>query len=342
MSTDSDAWLEHYPTRDAASAAWEALAAELATAANADPPADGTGSGPVPAARGRLIIVGSGIDAAGFTSAAAQAIDEADRVFYCVADPATQLWIRRRRPDAFDLYVFYEDTKPRYHTYVQMTEAMLHYVRRGEVVTAVFYGHPGVFALSTHRALRIAQREGHDATMQPGVSALDCLCADLSVDPSYPGMATFEATELLLRGRVPDPTLHVVLWQVGVIGEQGYRRRGFTNAKFPVLIEYLERFYPADTPVVHYIAARYPTLPPVIEHYELAELAKPRNFTRINGISTLYLPPVRGAAQDPEMAARLGFAGADNRQFPPHRTVDSYGQRERSALRNLSEFQCAG
>ncbi len=337
MSTTSDGWLDRYPTRADASAAWEALAAEVAALADAGQPATGQPAA-VPATRGRLVIVGSGIEAVGFTSSATQAIDEADRVFYCVADPATQLWIRRRRPDAYDLYVLYEDTKPRYHTYVQMSEAMLHYVRRGETVTAVFYGHPGIFALSTHRSLRIAQREGHEATMQPGVSALDCLCADLSVDPSYPGMATFEATEMLLRGRVPDPTLHVVLWQVGVIGEQGYRRRGFTNAKFPLLIEYLERFYPADAPAVHYIAARYPTLSPVIEHYELAELAKPRNFAGINGISTLYLPPAKTATQDPEMAARLGFAGAAAAPFPAQRTVDSYDQRERSALRNLAGF----
>ncbi|HEY7147184.1 MAG TPA: SAM-dependent methyltransferase [Streptosporangiaceae bacterium] len=333
---DQRAELRPYPTREEASAAWERLAAELISAAGQHP---GDVAAPESAGRGRLTIVGSGIDAAGFTGAAEQAIDEADRVFYCVADPATQLWIRERRPDAYDLYVLYEDTKPRYHTYVQMSEAMLHYVRRGENVAAVFYGHPGVFALSTHRALRIARRERHEATMQAGVSALDCLCADLSVDPSYPGMATFEATEMMLRGRVPDPTLHVVLWQVGVIGEQGYRRRGFTNTKFPLLIEYLQRFYPAGAPVVHYIAARYPTLPPVIEDYTLADLAKPRNFARINGISTLYIPPVAGARQDPEMAARLGFPAAQAQQLPPVRTVDGYGPRESAALASLAGFK---
>jgi hypothetical protein len=103
----------------------------------------------------------------GFSVGDEEMIRNADAVFYCVADPATVVWLRSIRPDAFDLYVLYDDDKVRYTTYMQMAEAMLHFVRRGKHVLAIFYGHPGIFVLSTHRAILVARREGHRAVMRP-------------------------------------------------------------------------------------------------------------------------------------------------------------------------------
>src|SRR5690606_11011911 len=130
-------------------------------------------------APGQLTVIGSGIETAGFTALDENLIERADKVFYCVADPATVVWLKARRPDAYDLYVLYDEDKARYITYVQMTEALLYYVRQGLHVVAVYYGHPGIFVLSTHRAIQIARREGRHATMRANVSALDTLCADL-------------------------------------------------------------------------------------------------------------------------------------------------------------------
>ena len=97
------------------------------------------------------MVIGSGIETAGFTTGDELRILDADHVFYCVADPATKVWINSVRPDALDLYVLYDDAKRRYSTYVQMSEALLHHVRRGATVVAIFYGHPGIFVLATHR-----------------------------------------------------------------------------------------------------------------------------------------------------------------------------------------------
>lgn len=48
---------------------------------------------------------------------------------------------------------------------MQMTEAQLYWVRQGLNVV-VSYGHPGIFVLSTHRAIILARREGHKAIMK--------------------------------------------------------------------------------------------------------------------------------------------------------------------------------
>lgn len=291
---------------------------------------------------GQLEVLGSGIEAAGFTASDEQRIREADQVFYCVADPATVVWLKDLRPDAYDLYVLYDDRKQRYLTYAQMTEAVLHYVREGQKVVAVYYGHPGIFVLSTHRAIGIARREGHRAVMRPAVSALDALCADLGVDPSQPGMQMYEATDLLIRRRRPDPGLHLVLWQVGLIGELGYRRQGHINGNFPVLLDYLAALYGEDHPVVNYVGARYPGVDPVIDRQTIESLRDPGVQERVTGISTFYLPPREIAQADEEMLRELGLLQPGQRVRRPEsplRVIDRYGERERGAFRDLANFE---
>ena len=123
---------------------------------------------------GKLVIVGSGIKSiAHMTLEAISHVQTADKVFYCIADPATEVYIEKLNPNVFDLHNLYDDGKRRHDTYTQMAEVMLREVRKGFYVVGCFYGHPGVFANPTHRALTIAKNEDHDAVMLAGVSSED-------------------------------------------------------------------------------------------------------------------------------------------------------------------------
>ncbi|MGW1174887.1 SAM-dependent methyltransferase [Kitasatospora sp. NPDC002543] len=325
---------DRFPSRREHQERWADLARAIAEAG----PPNGEPAG----RKGELTVLGSGIEAAGFTRADERLLREADVVLHCVADPATVVRINAWRPDAYDLGVLYDDAKDRYLTYVQMSEAVLHFVRAGRRVAAVFYGHPGIFVLSSHRAVRIARREGHTAVMRPGISALDVLCADLGVDPSTPGMQTFEATDLLIRGRRIDPGLHLVLWQVGIVGELDYRRAGFTNRHLPVLLDRLEEAYGPDHTVVNYTGARYRGLDPVTARHTVAALRDPAVRRTVTSASTWYLPPAVAAPADPDMLERLGLLGPGRRVRPPDgplRVVDAYGPRELAALRGFADFR---
>jgi hypothetical protein len=328
-----------YPSREEHNRRWEELAREIA----ADRKAMAENPHLVSQNKqGSLIILGSGIQGIGFTREAEAYLKAADKVFYCVSNPPSQVWLHEMRADAYDLYVLYNDTKPRFNTYMQMSEAMLHYVRKGMRVVGVYYGHPGIFVLSTHRAIAIARREGYNAVMKPGISALDCLCADLGVDPAYPGMQTFEASEVLLRKRRLDTTVHVVLWQVGLIGEQGYRRKGFINDKFPILVEYLQEYYGADYEVTHYIGARHATFEPTKTVHKLSDMLNPRVRATFTGISTFYIPPKDAAQTDLEMAARLGFVVGPRQKLSkltPVRDIASYSAKELAALDEFATFK---
>lgn len=186
---------------------------------------------------GSLIIAGSGIASVGqFTLETVQCIKQADKVFYAVPDPVTEAFIQENNENSVDLTVYYDINKTRTNSYVQMAEVsyfsfhllkaskltsgkvMLKDVRQGYNVVGVLYGHPGVFVNPSHRALAIARSEGYRAKMLPGISAEDCLFADLGVDPATPGCLTYEATDLLLRKRPLNLSSHLVLWQVGAVG----------------------------------------------------------------------------------------------------------------------------
>ena len=320
--------------------AWEELAEGIARLR--DSVTDDPSRVVPPAAQGELLIIGSGIDSIGFSLGDEALIASADKVLYCVADPATVVWLRKLRPDALDLYVLYADDKVRYTTYMEMAEAQLYWVRQGLKVVVIFYGHPGIFVLSTHRAIQIARREGHRAVMRAGVSALDTLCADLGVDPSHPGLQTHEATDCLIRRRRIDTSLHVILWQVGLIGELGYRRQGYLNNHFSYFISWLEELYGSGYQITHYIGARYPGTDPLIQVHQLRDLHDPERQREITGLSTFYIPPRDAIAMDRQTAIDLGIL-APGQPVPepgqPRREIAAYGKREMAAFSALARFR---
>ena len=101
------------------------------------------------------------------------------------------------------------------------------HLRKGQNVVGVFYGHPGVFVSPLHHSIDIAWREGFTAKMLPGISAEDCLFADLGIDPAIPGCVTYEATDMLIRKKPLVPSSHLIIYQVGCVGITDFNFGGF-------------------------------------------------------------------------------------------------------------------
>lgn len=254
---------------------------------------------------GSLTVVGSGIQAVRhFTLEACAAIESADAVLYSVADPITERWIRDRNPHAESLRDCYRPDRKRIDTYYLMIERTMARVRAGKDVCAVYYGHPGVFTFPSHESIRLARAEGFEARMLPGVSAEDCLFADLGVDPAMRGCQSFEATAFLIQERPFDPLAPLILWQIGVIGDAGFHPdRPVRKEGVAVLVRYLRRAYPADHRVTVYEASQYVTYAAYVEQVELERLPE----ARISGLSTLYVPPVGEPRISSEMLEALGL-----------------------------------
>lgn len=252
---------------------------------------------------GSLVVTGSGIKCfAQMTLETLGWLDRADVVMYCLSDPVTGAWIRQTYPGkSVDLGLLYQKHASRFDVYDEMVETMLAPVRQGLLVCSVYYGHPGVFVMPTHRAVELARQEGHQAWMLPGVSATDCLYAELGSDPSAAGCQYYEATDLLIHRRTIHPDNNVVIWQIGVVGNTSSR---YDENKLPILIEYLLQSYAPDCEVLHYQGSVFPGCDSVVERIPLRELGQ---GAKVSTMSTLYIPAQTKPVVDMEMAFRLGM-----------------------------------
>ena len=267
--------------------------------------------------KGNLTCVGLGMMlGAHLTPRARSAIEQADLVFAAVSDPLVELWLQQMHPDVRSLQPCYgegdDNGRPRAESYREMVGLILTEVRAGKRVCGAFYGHPGVFAQAPHRAIALARAEGFAAHMEPGVSAEDCLYADLGIDPGRYGCQHYEASQFLFYRRTIDPSAYLVLWQVGIAGDRSTRRFATGPAHRQVLVDELARHYPLDHPVIVYEAATLPISDPRTEAMPLGALAD----AALRLHSTLVLPPAVALQPNPEVLARIARLDADHPRLP--------------------------
>lgn len=270
--------------------------------------------------QGSLACVGLGMMLGAHLAPRARGhIEQADVVFGLLSDPLVELWLNALRPDARSLQPYYAEGKPRQDTYREMVEAMLVEVRAGRSVCGVFYGHPGVFALVPHRAIAQARDEGFAAHMEPGISAEDCLYADLGIDPGTFGCQHYEASQLMFYQRRIDPSAYLVLWQVGIAGERSMRRFATGPAYRQLLVDLLARDYPLEHEVIAYEAATLPIAAPRMERMPLGSLVD----ADLRRETTLVIPPARPMERNQAMLDRIARLDAEAAR-PDNATPDQF------------------
>ena len=253
--------------------------------------------------KGSLLAVGAGLKAGGHLTFEAQsAIKNADKVFYGEGNPLIVYQINSLNANTQTLSDLYGKGKPRNITYSEMVDRIMTAVRSGLNVCAVFYGHPGVFVQASHESIRVARAEGFQALMMPGISAEDCLFADLGIDPAKYGCQSYEATDFLICHRVFDPRSTLVLWQVGIIGHSDYPGKKFASKGVDLLVEVLLEAYPADHQAIIYEASQNALFLSRMEAVCIGNLAE----ADLTLISTLVIPPDPSKSiPDPERVRRL-------------------------------------
>lgn len=251
---------------------------------------------------GSLVCVGIGMTLGShLTPLARDYIQKAEVVFTGLSDGIIEMWIAGMNADVRSLQSYYREGKSRMQTYREMVAAMLTEVRAGKRVCAAFYGHPGVFAWPTHKAIEIARHEGFPAHMEPGVSAADCLYADLGFDPGKYGCQHYEASQFMFNQRRLDTAAYLILWQVGLAGDQSLARFGTGAAYRQVLVDVLSRDYPLQHEVILYQAATLPTFLPKIIRLPLAQLPAAEPDMHF----TMVVPPAASLQPDHETRQRL-------------------------------------
>lgn len=252
--------------------------------------------------RGSLACVGMGMTLGShLTPLARNHIEQADVVFAALSDHIVELWLQRMNPNVCSLQPYYGEGKPRTKTYREWVDVMMSEVRSGKRVCAVFYGHPGIFAWSPHKAIEVARAEGYQAYMEPGISAEDCLYADLGIDPGRFGCQHFEASQLLFYEHRINPAGYLVLWQASVVGDWSLTRIETGPAYRQLLVGRLSQDYPTDHEVIIYHGATLPIEQCKIQRIKLHDLSN----TTLSSQETLVLPPAIPLRSNVPMRERL-------------------------------------
>lgn len=256
---------------------------------------------------GSLVCVGVGMTLGSHLGPLARnQIETADVVFTAMSDGIAEQWLSRMHADVRSLQSLYREGKSRRQTYREMVDTMLAEVRAGRKVCGAFYGHPGVFAWPAHKAIEQARGEGFDAHMEPGISAADCLYADLGIDPGRRGCQHYEASQLLIYRRRIDPGAYLVLWQVGVAGDRSLARFSTGPAYRQILVDVLARDYPLEHEVIVYRAPTSPLRRANVTRIPLGGLAD----HPVEQEDTVVLPPSRPLVPDRAIRARLAALDA--------------------------------
>lgn len=254
-------------------------------------------------AKGSLTIVGTGITISGqMTLYSESIIKNADIVLAVVMDSALTN-LQKLNANVVCMKHYYEKGTPRLVTYDKMKQHMVDEAVAGKKVVAAFYGHPGVFVNASHEAVKELKEMGISAEMLPGISAEDCLIADLGLDPAHYGCQSYEATKFLFRQYTIDPYMMQIIWQIGVIAEFSYVEDRDEHPGMAVLQEALLKYYPKDHEVIVYEAATIPVASPRIERVPLCELAT----VVPKVISTLVIPSIGLQDFDRATMAKFGL-----------------------------------
>lgn len=252
------------------------------------------------------MCVGTGMRMAGqLTPLAKSYIESFDIVIAAVPNIFTRRWLQDVAKEYVCLLDHYEDTqidgKTRRDTYRRMADTILREVRAGKRVCAAFYGHPGIFACISHMAIADARAEGFAAHMEPGISALDCLVADLGIDPGSTGMSSMEATQFMIFQRVVDPAALFVIWQIGIAGDLTLKRYDTEPAHLQIIVDKLARSYSLDHEVILYEASTHALEQTRAEKIRLGDLPQ----ANLKQHTTLVIPAAEKLHYDESVMAQL-------------------------------------
>lgn len=235
-----------------------------------------------------LAIIGSGIKfLSHITYEAKNCIEKADKVLYLVNEPATQEWIQTLNQNSESLDHLYNKHSARNNNYLSISEYIIDQLEKIKLLCVVFYGHPTVLVQPSIYTAQSAKERGHNVIAFPGISAEDCLFADLLIDPSSCGCQSFEATDFILYQRNYDSSCHLILWQPCVIGVKRIVANHNPKEGLKLLTDYLSKRYSPHHTVILYEAAQYPTFISRIEKVQLQNLSD----ANVNRLTTLYIPP---------------------------------------------------
>ncbi len=237
-----------------------------------------------------ITVIGLGVSVPDHvTPESERAIRRAKEVLYVDTGVATREWLEQRCPRVTNLYEScYSESGYRLETYHQIAAQVVEAAMDHAPVVFAVQGHPTVFCYPPFLVRQVAELIGLSFSVQPGISAMASIFAELMLDPAPSGLQMYEATDLLLRRRPLQVDVPALIWQVGTLESHLYTVRGASPERFSRFTEYLLQFYAAEHVVTAIYASPHPLAKAQIHRFPIGEMAA--HAQDLEGGMTLYIP----------------------------------------------------
>lgn len=159
-----------------------------------------------------LIIAGTGIKFLSHLTVEVKAIiEQSSCVIYLLNEPAIKKWISDNSKKSISMDSIYFSSSLRKNAYSNIANKILKELDNYNDLVFLTYGHPTFFSSVTTELTDKIDNKSIKLHIMPSISALDCLCADLKIDPGIHGLQSYEATEFILRDHDFSPYSHLIL-----------------------------------------------------------------------------------------------------------------------------------
>lgn len=239
-----------------------------------------------------LVICGAGIKSLSHhTKEFDVAVKNAEIVIYLVNEPLLEAWLNKYSKKSLCLNVLYFSCSKRSTSYELISKAVISSFDEHNNVCLVFYGHPLLLADSINMVIQKAKSCNIRTQVLPGVSAFDCLLADLKIKLNG-GCFQIDASYFIKNQIKLDILNHVILWQAGVIDiDAPPSEENIGN--ITSLQQELLKYYQRCSVLYIYEASIYPHLRPLIIKTTVDDITE----FNISSIATVYLPPAKERAR---------------------------------------------
>jgi len=237
-------------------------------------------------------IVGLGIKSGQqMTREAEEAVRQSNEVLYLDTGPDTRQYLSEHCDNVTPLFESsYVEEENRLNAYREIAARVVDAAFTRPPVTFAVHGHPAVAVYAPFLIRDMATLLGLKVSMQPGISAMDTVFADLCIDPCIHGIQMYEATDLLLRQRPLQSDVPALIWQIGNLETRLHSSRPSRPGRFARFVSHLGRFYPPEHRVIAiYSAPRRDAEPDSID-CTLEKL--PGHAASIHAGHTLFIPAV--------------------------------------------------
>ncbi|HHT9922950.1 TPA: SAM-dependent methyltransferase [Legionella pneumophila] len=241
----------------------------------------------------KLTIAGTGIKfLAHLTTEVMGAIRSSSCVLYLLNEPAIKHWVSINSKISFSLDDIYYSCIDRMESYEKIVGFINDNLDKYDDLVLLIYGHPIVFSTISAKLINQYSENELQLSVLPGISALDCLFADLGIDPGEVGFQSYDSTIFINNDIEYSAKVPLVLWQIAAVNEsriikdkvdKSLQKKGLRNLKNRLL-----KKYPPNHQIIIYVATLYAGISSEIIKFNLNSL----DNTLIPRLGTLYIPPI--------------------------------------------------